>query len=540
MCDDSFDLEEFETLATQPTVTTWSSQVAPKMRSFRTYGRRGSTGALPRSSQSARFMSTRMEEPLDCLSSPNQEELEFGQLSEIEKRLLPTFKPDAPTIPGRRRFTRANSMGNESTTSSSKANPVLRRSVSVSNSTDFSSISSMISSSQSSSSFSETGAENLHPNLDPLEEFASPKRSARPLDSRGRKKVRSAIGLSSLDRSASESSMLHCSRSFSNLARDEPSKSWAKPAPLPTDGCAFPPIAFNELEFLQSASPALSSVCSTRKRGICESPFEDFDDQSTCGLSISRHSTVRSRLLSPPPTSHQISEFNMESMEKLKDFSSHQEKYSKKSSLMDIASDDGESGVDSRDGMDSGDDVSVDGHKNRRSPVPTFVPFEQRQKRKSSMPTFPDTSIPETALHSGTASVDDVIASMPSYNDLKYLTTRLRGQRQGSVCWHVALPSTWNEARRRGFIQWITVSLGFTHRKAGAQAAYFQIPKSKGTSILKLLDSSMAACKERGIGSKSPANANNGVKHFIFGATPHRKTPLPLPSKAPGQTTPEE
>ena len=518
MCDDSFDLEELETLTTQPTVTAWSSQVASKTRAFRTYGCRGSTGALPRGAHSM-FKVSRVEEPLDCLS-PTEEEKDFGNITEIEQRSFLSFKPNAPTIPGRRRFTRANSTGHETTASNSYL--VFRRSVSVSNSVDYSSMTSNRSSSISSSMESmEPGAENLHPNLDPLEEFASPKRSARPLDVRGRKKVRSIIGPSYLEPNSTGS--IHSSSSFSNIARDEPSTSWAKPAPSPAEGLAFPHIAssFNELEFLESASPALSSICSTRKRGICESPFEEIDDHSIGGFS--RHSSSRSRLMSPPPT-HQIAEFNLESIEKLNDFYSHPcGKYSKKSSLMEIASDDGESGPDS--GMDSGDDISLDGTKNRRSPVPTFVPFEQRQMQRSSVPTFPDKSIRETALDLDTADVDDIIESMPSYNDLKYLTTRLCGQREGSVCWHVALPNAWKEARRKTFIYWITASLGFTHRKAGAQAAYFQIPKSKGTGILGLLESTVAACKERGIGSKSPINANAGVHNFFFGATPHQKAP---------------
>jgi hypothetical protein len=66
--------------------------------------------------------------------------------------------------------------------------------------------------------------------------------------------------------------------------------------------------------------------------------LDDIDDcQSTGSFSMSRHST-RSRLMSPPTL--QIAEFNLESIEKLKD-SSHGlvGKYSKKSSLMEMDSD---------------------------------------------------------------------------------------------------------------------------------------------------------------------------------------------------------
>ena len=527
MGDDSFDLEELDTLTTQPTVTAWSSQVASKPRASRTYGRFGTSSVLPhRRAQNCaltRLTPSRIEEPLDALS-PSAEENEFGQLTDIEDRLLPIFKPDVPKIPGRRRFTRANSIGSGFETPKPN-HPTLRRSVSISHSTDCSSSISLRSSSMSSSldSFTETGAENMHPNRDPLEEFVSPKRCARPLELRGRKKVRSARKLNSIEQTSAL--LLPSSSSFSNIAREESSATWVNPPPASsttTDSLSFPLVpAFNELEFLEASSPALSSVCSTRKRGICESPFDDLDDCTYGGsIPISLHKS-RLRLLSPP--TQQIAEFNLESIEKLKE-SSHNlgGKYSKKSSLMEIVSDDGDSGPESQDGMDSDDEGSLDGLAKLRSPLPTFVPFEQRQKRNTSMSSLVDTSLRETTLHPDTADVDDIIQSMTSYQDLKYLTKRMRGQREGSVCWHVALPSAWGDAQRRGFIHWITKYLGFTYRKAGAQAAYFQIPRSKGIGILKLLETSLATARERGIGTKSPTNANSASNHFVFGDLSHR------------------
>ena len=228
------------------------------------------------------------------------------------------------------------------------------------------------------------------------------------------------------------------------------------------------------------------------------------------------------------PSTDQLPDFYIEAGEKIID-SSQGGNYSKHSKLMDIASDDG-SGVDSE--LDSSDsdreDASMGDNENRnsrQSPVPTFVPFDQRQTRRASVPEFPDTVICKTFLDPSKSSVDDVINAMPSYQDMTYLTKRLRSQREGSVCWHVALPSTWGEAQRRGFIHWITASLGFTHRKAGAQAAYFQIPKSKGTGILRLLEATIVACKERGIGGKSPTNANAVTTDF-FGAALMSRTPL--------------
>lgn len=515
MTEDSLEFEDLETLTAQPTVTAWSSQVASRAKSMRTYGRRGSTGAIPRSSQckpQMRFKHSKTEPSVDCLS-PTEEEAEFGQIADIENRSLPVFRLDIPKLPGRKRFTRAHSMDVGS--SQTDAYPVLRRSASVSLTYDHSSSISARSSSISSymDSYSDMGPENIHPNLFPLEELASPKRGGRPLQLGGRKKVKSTKNLTPMDQTPLDS--LSSSASFSNLARDE-SLTWAKAAPPKRTAN----LTFNELEFLEYSSPAMSSVCSNRKRGICDSPFDDLDDcQSVGSLSVSR----RSWMMSSP--THPMGEFHGDLSQKPNLSSKDKGKCSKKTALMEIASDDGDSGVDSRGDMDSEDEGSFDSNPNRRSPIPTFVPFDQRQTRRSSVPIFPEETIGRQVIQPGTASVDDVINSIPSFNDLKYLVMRLRGQPDRCVCWHVALPNTWGDAQRRAFILWITNTLGFTHRKAGAQAAYFQIPRSKGTSILRLLEFAIETCKERGISTKSPLNANAAANNITFGVTPIQNVP---------------
>lgn len=507
MADESFDLEELENLTSQPTVTAWSSQLNSRSRGTRTYGRNGSVGVHPR-----RFKATREEEPLeeslqDKLSPSMLAEEEFGFISDFDERSIPVFKPTIPKVPGRKRFSRAHSMSDVAPYGSNK-DPILKRSVSVSDSYASSTMSTRSSSVSSGlASIASSGIENLHPNeVDPLEALVAPKRSARPqLELRGRKKSRSmSVGHASLSLSSS----------FSNLAQEESSSMWSKASPPSKEEAHTAQFSqsvpdFRDLEFLESSSPDLSSPGSHRKRRVCESPFENFDDH----YSVNMSTTKRSSLFSPP--TYHLAKFHLESMAPLND-SNHEGIYSKKSKLMDIASDDGsaaESGIDTND-LDS-DDESLGGDLNRLSPVPTFVPFDQRQKRRSSTPVFPDTVVCKTYLDPSTSTVDDVIDSMSSYHDMKYLAKRLRQQREGSICWHVALPSAWGEAQRRSFIHWITGSLGFTHRKAGAQAAYFQIPKSRGIGILNLLQASIAACQERGIGGKSPLNAGCTTPTFF-------------------------
>jgi hypothetical protein len=530
MCDDSFDLGEIESYATQTTVTAWSAQVAPKVRGSRTYSRRGITGVLPEQQQasSMNFHPRTIEDPPECFS-PGEET--FDQSPPWEESSLPSFTRDTSRIPGRRRFTRANSISAISHHLPQPAGPLLLRSQSISDrpppagplllrsqsvSDRSPPLVSMSSSSLSSSNASipQISEENVHPNFDPLEENASPKRGAEPLSHRrGRKKVRSARSLRATDIAPIKS--LPLSGSFSNLARHGgDGLSWAKLPPVPSDMSPFPTkspsVQHLDSTDLVESSPAGMSIGSNRKRGIFESPFDDCDD---CSPRPS-HSRSRSRKLSSPTT--RITEFSLNSADKLPDFPLHS-KETKNQREMDIASDDGDSGPE-RDGGDSGDDASVESVGNKRSPMPTFVPYEQRQNMSfSSVATFSDALMETYALQPESADVDDVISSMSSYPDLRFLTKSLRREREGSrVSWNLALPIAWDASRRTSFIQWTTRSLGFTLRAAGGSVTFFQISKSKGAGILKLLESTVSACKERGIGVKSPTNAIVNDNQFTF------------------------
>jgi hypothetical protein len=502
-----------ESYATQTTVTAWSSQVAPNARGSRTYSRRGTTGALPEQHQalSMNFHPRTTEDPPEYFW-PDEET--FDQSPPWEESSLPSFKRDTSKIPGRRRFTRANSISAISHHLPQPAGPPLLRSKSISDQPP--PLISMSSSSLSSSNASipQISEENVHPNFDPPEENASPKRGAEPLSHRrGRKKVRSARSLRATDTAPLKS--LPLTGSFSNLARHRgDGLSWAKLPPVPSDMSPFPSKSPSVQDLdstdLVESSPAGMSIGSNRKRGIFESPFDDLDDCSP----RPPYSRSRSRKLSPPTT--RITEFSLNSADKLPDFPLHS-KQTKNQREMDIASDDGDSGPE-RDGGDSGDDASVECVGNKRSPMPTFVPYEQRQNMSfSSVATFSDALMKSCALLPESADVDDVISSMSSYSDLRFLTKSLRREREGSrVSWNLALPIAWDASRRTSFIQWTTRSLGFTLRAAGGSVTFFQISKSKGAGILKLLESTVSACKERGIGAKSPTNAIVNDNQFTF------------------------
>jgi hypothetical protein len=46
--------------------------------------------------------------------------------------------------------------------------------------------------------------------------------------------------------------------------------------------------------------------------------------------------------------------------------------------------------------------------------------------------------------------------------------------------------------------------------------SYIQISKTKGEGILELLESTLAACKERGMGTNTPTNACGKKQQFDF------------------------
>lgn len=519
MCDDSFDMEELDYDISQKTITAWSSQVAPKTRGRRTYSRRGSTMSTTATSNSnPMFDFPSLEEPLEesieCSSPPD--DFRLGRASNIK-----------PKIPGRRRFARAHTIDGATSSTNVRPNPppLLKRSQSVTStimsssppllrrSMSVSSRSSVTSFSQTSSSVSSSigsigDLENFDPNPDPLVDNATPKRGAKPcVDLRGRKKVRKARNFGRGGHAPL--SLRPLSNSFSSLAQvGEGGLSWAKPpssdtSPFPP---RLPPIN-NDIDFTDFAesSPATSTVGSERKRAIWESPLEDFDDcMSVGGLSKSRSMSIDINANSLHGRINRHSDFSRESN-------------GKKKREMDMQSDDDfDSGPESKDGMeDSGDDASIERGFKARSPMPTFVPYSQKYQRRVTTFDGAIFAVSET-LNPETANADDVIDSMSSYQDLKFLIKKLKKESGGNrQSWHIAPPVAWATSRRGSFFHWATKSLGFTFRSGGMSVSYIQISNAKGTGILKLLESTLTVCKERGLG-KTPTNACDNTQHFDF------------------------
>ena len=507
MSNDSFDNGEYDWSPSKHTATAYETQVAPKARVSkarvpRTYSRRGGIVALPYGSQPS------VEPTNDAPSCRPQEACidTFDFFSSSGELLGADWQNESLTssIKPPRRYVRSQSVSIEPTFAKSVTALHRRGSVS-SQSTSTNSLRSH----STSSLYSTDHSENVNPNFDPLELCASPKRAAlMGYNKRGTKKSRSARHFSRSNSVPLPSSSVG-SHSFSNLAKfhEKSASSWAAPPLNVPVADVFPPIPskapflsqFIDFADVSGSSSAALSFESTKKRGVCGSPLDDFDDASAGGFSTSRQSQ------------HSHSMPLMFSTE------------DNKSRAMDIASDDG----DTRDGDDSRDDASVESVGISRPELPSFGAHPQQLRASfglnDSIFGSSRTIEPIESLSEG-----DVLGSMSSYQDLKFLIKTLRKERGGrNLSWHVAPPSVWDTSRRASFFQWTTKSLGFTLRAGGINMSYLQISKAKGADVLKLLESSMISYKSQGRGktainpSATPAN----IKQPMMDITSSSKKP---------------
>eukprot|EP00980_Cylindrotheca_fusiformis_P029280 scaffold22800_cov204-Cylindrotheca_fusiformis.AAC.3 len=483
MKDDSLEeLLEWD-ITQNKTVTAWSSQVSSKNRGRKTYSRRRVGGVVLR--RQASFTSHRSFSETSDSSTALTEE----SSAELELGIPPPPPPPRPV--------KLSARANSETIHDRKQGPRMRRANSISHSRTTSSFAPptkhMRRSSMPRQSFGLISdfAENIDPNLHVLEEIVSPKRAK--VDFGGRKKARAEM---SIPENAG-------SDSFSNLAKfGEEGLSWAKPGSAFTStidlGTEHPSPShrhkkssssdFDFSDFIES-SPAGASVGSSRKRGICESPMYDFDDCSFSATPAVR----RSRFFSPgsePPSPGFLLQTGDGDREAFKRAGA-----SGRSGLDEFESDDGFSDAD-----DSGDDASTESMDHATTPQNRFVSFDEKQRSQSALGFSP-----ENQLEPGKSRAEDVIKSMPSLQDLRFLVKSLRKEKIGSrTSWHVAPPVAWDSNRRSAFFQWTTRSLGFSFRAGGMAIAYLQIAKNKGAGILELLESAMVSSKQKGLGRNTP------------------------------------
>jgi hypothetical protein len=173
---------------------------------------------------------------------------------------------------------------------------------------------------------------------------------------------------------------------------------------------------------------------------------------------------------------------------------------------LDSSDDEYEAGGDVNASDDAGDASFLDAAGPAPVPAAAFPP-----------PQFASSSSPLAALASANAHssssasaamnriVDsdlDVLATMPSYDDLKYMILMMRKESRCSLNqlgsgtgaggnWYVLPGKKWDAPRRAAFASWATRNLGFALRPAGAEVVMLQLSRSAGLGLLARLESSL-------------------------------------------------
>jgi len=269
----------------------------------------------------------------------------------------------------------------------------------------------------------------------------------------------------------------------------------------------------NEFSFSQELSPA-RSVASSRKRGVGGSPLflsesdGNFSSSTTPGgMSVSdnagsttgpRQMRSRSRVFSPE-SRKQISELASSlpfAFPPPVPFGAH-EMRTRKNSL-----EDGRGVMD----IDSSSDEDGDDNSTHDSSRDTSLESSMSEDHAAS------SGLIEKAEHTFVENEQDVLDSMPSYPDLKFLIHVLRKERKqgsrplfgsyntggsGGASWTVTPKVSWESTRRSGFCQWATQRLGFTVRAAGGSVHFLQISKTKGSVLLSKLEAALVMYKQQ-------------------------------------------
>lgn len=525
-------------------------------------GRQGGFSAISFFSSSVSTLSENQEGDAGEMILAEEAEWEHRSRRNSASSHSPSFPcSDAnltPPIPIRKLVARAHSVTGaspqEPSSSISRPSPTLKRSSSVSTymSSGRNSLSSTRNSSSSFLSASDSSSlgcwgsrgidcENADPNYYAFDNGVSPKRFPANLDgnARGRKKIRPISHQQDFLPASSDFPTLGKARncntvvpskseaatdSFSILAHrhGEPLAAWAgtplggaAPSPMgmgnPTTPQASPIGLFassppfagdseDDDEVATICSPASNSMASsTRKRGLSASPLSE-------GGSPPPVPRVKSRMFSPLPSAPLASESSMllsvDSRRShlmgsnLMDVSLYPSSSNKKDRpIMDVMISDDDANV----ADESVDDISLDSGDNKV----TVLPISQSYRsRKATAGNTLRVLVPDRA------SVDDVIESMSSYDDVLFLVNSLDKEKEKGVAvlsWCVVPRSEWDANRRNSFFTWTLGPLGFALDSAGCDVKYVKIPKMKGEQLLTLLRSTLNACKERGMGATVPS-----------------------------------
>lgn len=232
-------------------------------------------------------------------------------------------------------------------------------------------------------------------------------------------------------------------------------------------------------------SISASTVSSSRKRGMSDDPSEGCDDMSLAGTfsapRTSLHSKSASRackVLSPGFASHGSRQGSTLTYTTVKIADENEFVGTGRAMTLDSESEDeSEEDISVASSMEDDEDTD-DG----------FSPFK------------------EVARIKPVKTKDDVIETMPSYNDLKYLTQELKKEKKkhdkrmgayASLNYTVKLPQGWPSERRGAFLTWASQGLGFSLRAANASQSYLVAPPAKGKDTYKLVYDAIVMLKNQ-------------------------------------------
>jgi len=390
----------------------------------------------------------------------------------------------------------------------------------------------------SSSSLSECDLENFDPNI--ISQNSQDFREAETPPSKPPLKIKK-LELDSINetlktrprkiRNISNSGPL--SKSFSLLANS--GETWTKASgddlPSPRASLVFD-VCDLDTAGLSPDKSITVSVTSSRKRCVWE--FDDDIEETTQGLGGGGLRRSRSRVFS--------------SCSSLKLQASHpfvfdnDEDANMRENEKEFETSDDDDDDDTELGSDIPDDLSMEGsldgflnkniQVNEGSDESSFMP--PLNVRRSASKKFEDCVFGVSGRKSVKLSESDILRTMPSYENLKFLIRRLRTEKKGSVIssfgkknsWAIAPLGSWSPDLRVAFLQWGTKVLGFTVRSGGGSIAYLQISSTKG---LELLDTLEAALKEhRETNGKAKAPESIAVPISVEFSIQKSRQPTPL------------
>ena len=531
--------EEFEWDPSKSTVTAWSTNHTRLNKGRRAYGRRGSkksaygdagAGNGARAFQRRRpFQSSNIGLDDDDASvelAGNQSNAEWGSASSGSSIDLTRPETLVAPPPPRPLGDHVRSKSITATAGAPQRPPLLRHSRSMSISSIHGTRDSFRSSLSSGSSSTDSvfeQSENTQPNIIGQEdEIFSSHRSPQPptklkkidmtpsnVDNAGFSRRKKLMRQRQQETDLSDSSPSFVSpnhNSFRQLAQSaELAAAWIKLPDLSPSVKETIGVDFGYFADSNAASPtqSVATTSSSRKRGVCELPFDDGEDfsfttaHSFSGMSspsASTRSRSRSRIFSggtimavPASESPAPSELFVRGET---DDDSHDEKSDQASQ------------ADGSD--DSSVEQAMDFELEEPDKMTSLVP--PNQVRRSSSNNFDGSAFGASEKTEGNLlAPSHIFETMSDYEDLKYLIKALRKEKLGSTIasfgpskvWTILPKSEWDPRRRAAFLQWASRGLGFSLRSGGGGVAYLQMPVSKGGDVLESLQTALVAHKKK-------------------------------------------